>query len=423
MSNPLRTVLFWLHLVSGVVAGLVILVMSLTGAALAFQPQLLAWAERDLQTVAAPAPGTERLPVEQLLAAARAAAPAGAKPSAVTLGSAPTAAAMVQLGREGRVYVNPYTAEVRTPPKGGMRAVLHTLEDLHRFLGAEGERRAVGKAVTGASNLAFLVLALTGLVLWWPRRWTWAAVRSTLWFRRGLKGKARDFNWHNATGFWALPVLVVLTTSGAVISYRWASDGVFKLMGSPVPAAGPGAGPSARVPPPPAGAQPLGTDVLLARAAEQVPGWQQLTLRLASPQGQGGPQGQGERGPRAEGAPRGEGSAQPAGPQPFSVTVKEKDAWPTFASVQVALDPYTGATLAREGYADQNRGRQVRSWLRFLHTGEALGWVGQLLAGLASLGGGLLVWTGLALSWRRFLSWRRTRAAAPAPAAGLSSRA
>ena len=47
-------------------------------------------------------------------------------------------------------------------------------------------------------------------------------------------------------------------------------------------------------------------------------------------------------------------------------------------------------------------------WLRFLHTGEALGWPGQLVAGIASLGGVMLVWTGLALAVRRLAYTRRS---------------
>ena len=45
--------------------------------------------------------------------------------------------------------------------------------------------------------------------------------------------------------------------------------------------------------------------------------------------------------------------------------------------------------------------------MRFLHTGEALGFFGKLVAALASIGGALLVWTGFALAWRRFIAWRR----------------
>ena len=55
-------------------------------------------------------------------------------------------------------------------------------------------------------------------------------------------------------------------------------------------------------------------------------------------------------------------------------------------------------------------GRRLRSILRFAHTGEVLGIVGQTIAGIVSLGAVLLVYTGLALSLRRFLN-----GAAPPP--------
>ena len=96
--------------------------------------------------------------------------------------------------------------------------------DWHRALGFSGENRAIGRAITGACNAAFLFLALSGLYLWWPRRWTGARLRKSIWFRRGLSCRARDFNWHNVTGFWSLPVIVVLTASGMMISYGWALE-------------------------------------------------------------------------------------------------------------------------------------------------------------------------------------------------------
>ncbi|MFP2913686.1 PepSY domain-containing protein, partial [Pyxidicoccus sp. 3LFB2] len=89
-----------------------------------------------------------------------------------------------------------------------------------------------------------------------------------------------------------------------------------------------------------------------------------------------------------------------------------------FASTQVSLDPFTGQVAKQEGYADFNSGRKLRTWLRFLHTGEALGWLGQLVAAIASLGGAVLVWTGFALAWRRFFP-RRQRSTAPVPSASV----
>ena len=71
-------------------------------------------------------------------------------------------------------------------------------------------------------------------------------------------------------------------------------------------------------------------------------------------------------------------------------------------------------TVARDGseprwepFASQTAGRRLRSISRFLHTGEVLGFAGQTVAGLATLGGVFLVWTGIALAIRRLIASRR----------------
>ena len=62
-------------------------------------------------------------------------------------------------------------------------------------------------------------------------------------------------------------------------------------------------------------------------------------------------------------------------------------------------------------------GRQTRNIMRFTHTGEVLGFWGQTIAGIVSLGAVALVFTGLLLSLRRLLAWRRRSTREEAPAA------
>ena len=245
------------------------------------------------------------------------------------------------------------------------------------------------------------MLGVSGLYLWWPRSWTWRKVRPVLWFKGGLKGKARDFNWHNVMGLWTLPVIIVLTASGMVISYKWASDLIFTLTGDTPPTApGPFAATPVTVPPPPEGAPPLGLEPLFTEARQQVPAWERITLRLGG--GKGGP-------------PGAKAPAAPQGPQALTFSIREQGGWPLFASAQVALDPFTSKVLLRESFGDYGAGRRLRTWMRFLHTGEAFGVVGQTVAAVASFAGVLLVWTGFALSWRRFFPRRTPRGATPAP--------
>jgi uncharacterized iron-regulated membrane protein len=400
--RPFRNVIFWLHLASGVVAGAVVLVMSVTGVLLTFERQILEWADRSApgHRVTLPSPGTpqlqrlSRLPVETLIGKA------SGKPSSVIVQADPAAPVAVSLGRERTVYVDPYTGQVLGEGAPKVRAFFHAVTDWHRALGAEGERRDLGRAVTGACNLAFLVLVVSGLYLWLPRRWSWAQVRGVLWFRRGLPGKARDFNWHNVIGFWSWGPLFLIVLTGVVLSYPWASGLLYRLAGEEPPPArqGPpgGGGRGGREEGP---VELGGLNELWAVAERQVPGWRTITMRLPG---------------------------SPEDPVTFSILQGHRGR-PDLRS-QLSLDRATGEVEKWEPYASQSTGRRLRTWSRWVHTGEAGGVIGQTVAGLVSAGAVVLVWTGIALACRRFfpagLRKKKTfsRPAGPAVSITVSNR-
>ncbi|MEX0803711.1 MAG: PepSY domain-containing protein [Candidatus Binatia bacterium] len=380
----LHKIIFWLHLISGVIAGVVIFIMSFTGFVLMYEHQLVEYAERDVRVVKPPAGEPQRLSLDELVANAREQNP-GAQPTGVVFRSDPAAAVAVSFGRGGTTYVDPYSgAFLGNGSK--LHDWFHDVIVWHRWLGQEGEGRAIGKAVTGACNLAFFVLAITGVYLWWPRSWMWRALKPSLWFNTRLRGKARDWNWHNVIGFWSSGVLVVLTLTAAVMSYPWASDLLYTLTGSEPPprtARQPGSGARGeenRVSKP-----ATSFDDLLARAQKQMPGWATIMIRLPA---------------------RGDG--------PVNVSIQETQPPHPFARSQLTLDRATAEVIKWEPYSDNSTGRKLRTWFRGLHTGEAFGFIGQTIAGLASLGGCFLVWTGFAMAWRRFRYRKRDADDTPA---------
>jgi uncharacterized iron-regulated membrane protein len=75
----------------------------------------------------------------------------------------------------------------------------------------------------------------------------------------------------------------------------------------------------------------------------------------------------------------------------------------------LSINRHTGDIVGMTTFDDQNTGQRARSWLRFVHTGEYYGMIGQTIAGIASLAGAFLVYTGFALSIRRFYAWRGRR--------------
>ena len=96
----LRNVVFWLHLLTGLTAGAVILTMSATGVLLAFEPQLVERAERGLWTTAPPAVDTPRLPLTVLVARAQEQR-GGERATTVSLRPDPRSSVRVGFGRDG----------------------------------------------------------------------------------------------------------------------------------------------------------------------------------------------------------------------------------------------------------------------------------------------------------------------------------
>lgn len=390
-----RNAVFWLHLAAGVVAGLIVLVMSVTGVLLMYEQQILRWADRGYRS--APAAGAERLPVKALLARVVAQRPE-IKPSGLSLQADPAAPAAINLGQEGTLYANPYTGQVLGEGSPKLRQFFHVVTDWHRWLGQEGEGRATGKAITGACNLAFLLLIVTGFYLWFPRKWTRRQFRNVLWFRGGLNSKARDFNWHNVIGFWTAVPLFLIVLSGVLISYPKATEMLYRAMGEEPPArrdgppqgggagregrerraeGGPGRGPGGGEERSFDLASLDGLDELWATAESRQAGWKTISTRFGG------------------------------SPDEASFTILRGERGRPDLRAQLTLDRATGAEVRWESYADQSPARRVRSWSRWIHTGEAGGFLGQTVAGLASAGGAVLVWTGIALAFRRFFPSRR----------------
>ena len=385
--STLRSALFWLHLTAGVVCGVVIALLCLTGTALAFEKELIAWAERDARQIAAPAPDAPRLGVDELAARVRAAFP-DAKPGNIVVSADPRTAVAFTVNRTESYHANPYTGEVRRSAATGMADFMQQMFELHRYLGFSGKNsRPNGKLATGIANIAFCFLGLSGLILWWPRALSWRAFRPAIWFTQNASPRARDWNWHNTLGFWCAPVLITLTLTAMPISFQWAARLTYTLTGTPLPASGPQSSgappPAATVPTPVPAAQPVSRDALLATVQRELPAWQTVTFRFAH-------------------------RPDVTKPAAASFTVRAAGTWPRTATTTLPFDPFTGALLQRDGYADLSAARKVRAWTRFLHTGEALGPWAQALAGLASLAGVVLAWTGLALALRRFFGRRQT---------------
>lgn len=373
-GSPLRRAIFWVHLSMGIAAGLLVLLMSVTGILLTYEHQMLESAGR-ANRITVPADAT-------LLSADRLAQiAAGDAPGRVSLifSADRQAPVVAQRGRE-TTLLNPLTGAVIEDAAAPRREFFKLIEDWHRWLG--GRPGSAGAKVIAASNLVFLFLLISGAYLWLPAVWRWRTVRGVLLLRlHYINAKVRDFSWHHVFGVWTVIPLLLIVISGIVFSYPWANRAVFAAFGETPPQRGGPPAPAGRDAGRPAALpESLASLEDLRRAAtDAVDDWERLTLTHPV------------SGPRVE-IPvelHTWGSRAPR----RVVTLDARDAKVLSVSPVRAAGPGPEATA----------GQRARTWLRFIHTGEQYGIIGQTIAGLASLAACFLVYTGLALAYRRLI--------------------
>jgi uncharacterized iron-regulated membrane protein len=391
-----RRILFWLHLIAGCIAGTVIFFLAVTGTCIAYERQMIAWADRDHKAAAS---GT-RAPIGSLVTTAEAYAHGSA--TAIAIHSNPGAPVEITVGREpARVLLlDPYSGRIMGESAPRLRSFFTQATALHRWFGMKGENRTTARAIKGAFTLSLLFLICSGAVLWLPRKWTRQHVSKSLLLRRDLKGRARDWNWHNVIGIWIAAPLAIIVLTGVVMVYPWANDLLYRITGNT---------------PPPRQAETshrsaehkshgkkysvsdavtdvgLDMDALFALAGRHVAGWQTISLRLPV-----------------------------ADISNIAIQVDRGDGGRPDLRTQVTMDAAHQTIQRVESFSSYNMGRKLRLWSRFTHTGEAGGIAGETIAAIVSICAAFMVWTGLSLTLRRLLAWRKRRSIARLVPASVS---
>lgn len=362
-----KKILFQLHWLLGISAGLVLTVMGVTGATLSYQSELLRFLNPGVMTVEVPQ-GAQALSPDELLARLR--GQMGQRQVlGLTLSSAPDDAAQLIVSGGGprgeTLYADPYSGDLLGAAQG--LEFFRFMMQVHRWL-AIGD---IGKAITGASTLILVFLCLSGLYLRWPRRaGDWQAWLTLDWSRRG-----RGFLWslHAVAGTWVLPLYLLAALTGLSWSYDWYRQSLFALAGEPVPRRN---GPPSGMESPPV----ISLDTLFqAFRREAGDAYRQVNLTLPERPG-----------------------------LPLQIMYVAAGAEHIRAISRLSLDVGSGAPLKHERYEDKSLPQRLLASLYPLHTGEYFGHPGRMLLMFASLGMLLFFITG----WQLYLDRRHTRRAA-----------
>jgi uncharacterized iron-regulated membrane protein len=346
----------WLHLCAGLAAAVFLLLLGVSGALLVYEEPLNRLLNRSTSYVEARG---QPLPLNTVKERLEQRYP-GYRVLAFGLPQEPDFAGFAALGspaqRRGMgVSYNPYTAEVLGTDAQTNRwmSVVHQFH-MRLLLGDTGAR------INGVASLFLVLLALTGLVLWWPRK--------LFTLTSGASGRRMVFDLHNVTGIYASVFLLIFAVTGAAIAWeRQASDWANKITGT----AAPPPIPKMRAPAP--GAAMLDPERALAIALAAAPG-----ARVTSVQFPGNLQ------------------------NPIRVNMKYPEDHTPAGRTVLYMNPASGEIIWLQNARTMPLGSKImRLWNRQVHTGDLFGWPTRLLACLFSLALPVLVITGPTIWWNR----------------------
>jgi len=325
----LRKAIFQVHLWTGVLVGLYVFVVCVTGAALVFRIDLQRALHPDLFT---PAVGTPA-DAATILESVRGAFP-GDRVSGI---DAPTTvrptylAYVVRGGTFLTLLVDPVSGRVlgELPQK----SLVRTVQDLHFDLLAG----RTGRVVNGAGALLLLGLCLSGLVIWWPGIPNWRR-GFTIDFRRNWKRITWDL--HSATGIWTVAMMAMWAITGIYFAFPTQFRTAVNAM-SPLTVVATPQSDSAG-----SNAAPPTWRALIAMASERIP--DQHVARVVTPY---------------------DGKA--AFLVMFSPVAPYSAGGAALTSVY--LDQYTGEVLEAAANTDRSVGDVIMRWIAPLHVGNFSG--------------------------------------------------
>lgn len=208
-KRMLQTVHLWM----GLLLAIPIIVIGVSGSALLLQREILAY------SVPAASADGEHAPLVQMIAAAEKAAPENATARSIVpslYAGAPTTINFDTGGRPPRslVHIDPVSLEILgTAPVTNRGPILDFLIKAHAFLMLPAP---IGFPIVGWMAVAMTFMAVSGIVLWWPRKGMW---KNALWMRKGARGLRFHVEFHHVVGFWGSVVLLVMGVSGIYLVF------------------------------------------------------------------------------------------------------------------------------------------------------------------------------------------------------------
>jgi uncharacterized iron-regulated membrane protein len=355
--SKFHRIIEWIHLYAGLIAAPVLLLLGLTGSFLVLEYPVDHLLHAHLAYVR---PAEVRMSLDGLLSSVYSAYPT-AKAVSIALSPsspAPDLAYVVQIqfpqhAELSSVFVNQYTGQVLGKIDGMSFAT--TVHELHTDL-LFGDRGAFVMMVSAAH---LILLSISGIVLWWPRK-----ILSVRW---GASGRRIVFDLHNAIGFYSFIFLLLFGVTGVVV--HWQSTWL------PMTNRGlhlPDTEPDFKIAPPRAGTQAISLEMVAAAARRMLPEARLTQINMPGTRGV------------------------------YRIWLKYPEDGTPLGRSFILVNAYSGALLyTRSARTAHVPTRFFREWNREVHTGDVFGWPTRILACAMSLTLPALAITGPLFWWRK----------------------
>jgi uncharacterized iron-regulated membrane protein len=342
----MRRLLLTLHLWLGCVAALLFIILGVTGSVMVFEEEIDRALNSKMTWVR---PAGPRLPLTQIKAELEGSHPGfEVQGFEIPLRDDVSWFAFLQSKEAGglALWYDPYSGRVlgTGTERNNFTGKLHQFH-LRLLLGN------TGREIVGWAGPVLLVMAISGLVLWWRRK-----IARFRW---------RSFDLHQAAGIWASAFMLLFALTAIVI--RWeekAGEVANAVTGSQAPAPFPRSRPDNNT------LQRIDPDRLLSIAAREAPGAHPTGLYMSE--------------------------------NPVRIPMRYPEDRTPAGRTNVFIDAHTGEVVY---HLDSRAGplgfRIVKLWNREIHTGDIFGWPTRIIASAASLTLPLLAVTGPLIWWNR----------------------
>lgn len=230
MNNIIRKLFHKIHLYLSLPFGIVISVICLTGAVLVFEDDIMMAVRHDLYYVES-ADGMP-LPAEKLLQISDSVIDGKSKITGITAFGNPERAYMINLSypRRAVLFIDQYTGKVLGTYE--QSPFFSFVLRLHRWLlhdRTDDVQFTVGRRIVGLATLSFVVILVSGLVIWFPRNIK--SLKNRL-FVVCSKGYRRFFyDLHVSAGFYSTLILLILALTGLTWSFPVYRSFVYDVIG------------------------------------------------------------------------------------------------------------------------------------------------------------------------------------------------